>query len=69
MTDGKSKASGVLRFLASGGWADHDPDVVAGLLEQSRALATRVTADTGSARELRAMARDFLERVEADTLE
>lgn len=58
----------VLRFLASGGMADEDSDVVAGLLAVAHRLADQVIADPGAAAEVKTTAREFLAGLAADTL-
>ena len=58
----------VVRFIASGGWADQDPDVVAALLEMAQRMATLVLADDGASAGVRAVAEDFLDRLRSDTL-
>ena len=68
MREGKTKSGSILRFLASGGWADQDPDIMAELLEQAHELATLVAADEGASNETRDRARRFLAQLEADTL-
>ncbi len=68
MPDRKAKAGAAMRFLASGGWADQDPDVIADLLKQAQELASLVAADEKSSSEVRTMARGLLDRLEADTL-
>ncbi|MDB5063824.1 MAG: hypothetical protein JWM18_258 [Chloroflexi bacterium] len=58
----------VVRLIASGGWADQDPDVVAELLEVAQTMATLVLADGGASDDLRAVAEGFLDRLRSDTL-
>jgi hypothetical protein len=58
-----------MRFLASGGWADQDPDVLGDLLRQAQALASVVATDENASSGARAMARRFLSQLEADALE
>ena len=64
-----AKVGAVLRFLASGGWADQDPDVLADLVKQAHQLATVVAADEAASSEARTLARAFLEQLDADALE
>jgi hypothetical protein len=64
----KQNVGRMMRFIASAGWADQDPDVVAGLLETARDMATLVLADEGTSAEVRAVAQDFLDRLRSDTL-
>ena len=68
MTEGKDKVGAALRFLASGGYADQDSDVVDGLLRDARELASTVVTDPNSSSETQTMARNFLKRLEEDTL-
>jgi hypothetical protein len=68
MTDRKREFGGALRFLASGGWADQDPDAIADLLGEARELASVVAADDSCSSEARTTARNFLARLEGDTL-
>jgi len=49
-----------LRLLASGGWADHDPDLVADLLRQARQLATLVDADEAASADVRSIAAELI---------
>jgi hypothetical protein len=58
-----------MRFLASGGWADQDPDVVADLIRDAQELASVVAADENSSSDARAMAQQFLSRLDAATLD
>jgi hypothetical protein len=67
MSDTKEPVGRALRLLASEGWADQDPDVVAELLEAARHVATLVIADEGASPEVRSVARDFLDRLRSDT--
>lgn len=68
MSEGKATSGAILRFLASGGWADQDPDVMADLLKQAHELATLVAADENASTEARDMARALLDQFDADTL-
>lgn len=67
MSDTKRNVGRVLRFIASEGWADQDPSIVEELLDAARELASVILADKGSSDEARSMARDFLDRLEADS--
>lgn len=67
MTEGSDKIGSALRFLASGGWADEDPDVALELLRQAHQLADRVIADDGAAPATREAAQAFLEQLQSDT--
>jgi hypothetical protein len=62
--DGIGKA---LRLLASGGWADEDPDVLADLVRQGHQLASMVMADDSVSAELRTAAQVFLAQFAEDT--
>lgn len=67
MSDTKGKIGRVLRMIASEGWAEEDPDIVAALLDQARHLATLVIADAQVSAEIRSVAEDLLERLKSDT--
>ena len=67
MSDTKRNVGRVLRFIASERWADQDPSIVEELLDAARELASVVLADKGSSDEARSMARDFLDRLGADS--
>jgi hypothetical protein len=67
MSETKKKVGRVLRLIASGGWADQDPDIVAELLEAAHDMAARVVADEGASAEVRSVAQDFLDRLRSDT--
>jgi len=54
-------------MIASEGWAEEDPDIVAALLDQARHLATLVIADAQVSAEIRSVAEDLLERLKSDT--
>ncbi len=69
MPDSSDRVGKVLRFVASGGMAGEDADIVAGLLTQAHRMADLVIADTTSAPELRTLAADFLDRLNADTFD
>lgn len=56
-----------LRFLVSGRWAEEDAETVHELLQQARALASLVLADTGASAEARSVAADLLDRLRSDT--
>ena len=66
--DSKRHVGAALRFLASGGFADQDADVIAELLNDAKELAALVVADANSSSQARELAKDFLERLETDTL-
>jgi hypothetical protein len=57
----------LLRFIVSGGWAEQDAHVVRELLEQGRRLATLVVDDDHASAAARALARDYLDQLSADT--
>jgi hypothetical protein len=65
--DAKKKVGKALRFIASGGMADADPDVVADLLQQAHEMAALILADESASNELRSLAEAFVERLGADT--
>lgn len=67
MGDGKHRVGSALRFLASGGWAQEDPDVLADLLRQAHQLAAKVLAAPTASDELHAAAREFLTALAEDT--
>ena len=67
MSDTNASVGRVLRFIASGGMADEDPDVVAELLTTAHQMAEMIIADSSSSPELRRTAEAFLEQVGSDT--
>jgi hypothetical protein len=67
MNETKQKVGRALRFIASEGWADQDPDLVAELLDAAGEMATLVLADKGTSVEVRAAAQAFLDRLRSDT--
>jgi hypothetical protein len=67
MNETKQKVGRMMRFIASEGWADQDPDVLAELLDMARDMATLVLADEGTSAEVRAVAQGFLDRLRSDT--
>jgi hypothetical protein len=67
MSETKKNVGRVLRLIASGGWAEQDPDIVAELLDAAHDLATLVIADEGASAEVRSAAADFLDRLRSDT--
>jgi hypothetical protein len=67
MSDTKASVGRVLRFIASGGMADEDPDVVAELLTTAHQMAEMIIADSSSSPELRRTAEAFLEQLGSDT--
>ena len=58
-----------MRFLASGGFADEDAQVVRELLDAAARLAEQVLGDPGSAAATRTAAQDLLDRLASDTFE
>lgn len=68
MSDTKARAGRVLRFIASRGFADEDPDVIAELLTGAERMAEMIIADGNSSPELRATATAFLDQLGSDTL-
>jgi hypothetical protein len=67
MGDSKVRVGRVLRFIASGGMANEDPDVVAELLTTAHQMAEMVVADPTSSPELRRIAETLLEQLASDT--
>jgi hypothetical protein len=67
MSETKKKVGRVLRLIASEGWADQDPDIVAELLDAAHDMAALVVADEGASAEVRSVAQDFLNRLRSDT--
>ncbi len=67
---GSLEAAGgkTVRFVASGGYADQDREVVADLLAKGRILAERTVAAPSAPPELQALAHDLLEAIASDTL-
>jgi hypothetical protein len=67
MGDSKAGVGRVLRFIASGGMANEDPDVVAELLTTANQMAEMAIADPTSSPELRRTAEAFLEQLASNT--
>jgi hypothetical protein len=67
MSDTKASVGRVLRFIASGGMADEDHDVVAELLSTAHQMAEMIIADGSSSPELRRTAEGFLEQLGSDS--
>jgi hypothetical protein len=67
MSDTRTNVGRVLRLIASEGWAEQDPDIVAELLDTAHDMATLVVADEGASAEVRSVAQDFLDRLRSDT--
>jgi hypothetical protein len=67
MTETKDKVGSLLRFLASSGMADEDPDIVRELLTKAHDLATAILSDPAVSPTLRADANAFLEELRLDT--
>jgi hypothetical protein len=67
MSGTKRNVGRVLRLIASGGWAEQDPDMVAELLDAAQEMAILVVADEGASAEVRAVAEEFLDRLRSDT--
>jgi hypothetical protein len=67
MGDTKASVGRVLRFIASGGMADEDRDVVAELLSAAHRMAEMIVADGLSSPELRRIAEAFLEQLGSDS--
>ena len=56
-----------MRFLASDGMANEDPDVVRDLLVRAHRMANLVLEDDGASVELRDEAQAFLDQLNSDT--
>jgi hypothetical protein len=67
MGDTRASVGRVLRFIASRGMADEDPNVLAELLTTAHQLAEMVVADPTSSPELRRTATAFLDQLASDT--
>ena len=59
--------SDAISMLASGGWATHDPDILAELVEEGAALARLALADPRASQAVHAAAQAFLAGVEEET--
>lgn len=68
MSDTKQNVGRVLRLIASEGWVDQDPDILAELLDAAHDMATLVVADEGASAMVRSAAQEFLDRLRSDTL-
>lgn len=66
MSESTDKVGSLLRFLASGGMADEDPEVVRELLTRAHDLATATLSDPSSSAILRSKAWAFLEELRLD---
>jgi hypothetical protein len=64
----RDRVGTILRTLASGGWADQDPDVLRDLLVQAEKLADLVVTGQGSSADAERTARAFLAQLSTDTL-
>lgn len=69
MAEKESKLGGLFRFLASGGMANEDPDVVKELLVRAHRMANLVLEDDRASAELRAEAQAFLDQLKTDAFE
>lgn len=69
MASSSHRAGKVMRFIASEGMAEQDPDVVANLLTMAHRLAELVIADDSSSPEVRRTAEVFLEQLASDTFD
>ena len=67
MSETRKNAGCVLRLIASEGWADQDPDIIAELLDAAHDLATLVVSDEAASAEVRRVAQEFLDRLRSDT--
>ena len=66
MSETKRNFGQVLRLIASEGWADQDPDIVAELLDQAHELANLVVNDDGASAEARSVAQGWLDRLQSE---
>ncbi len=55
-----------IRTVISGGWAAHDPDILADLVEQGRTVARLVLEDRGASEASHDAAERFLAEVDAE---
>jgi hypothetical protein len=69
MAEHESRLAKLSRFVASGGIANEDPDVVKELLIRAHRMANLVLEDEGASAELRAEAQAFLDQLKADAFE
>jgi hypothetical protein len=67
MGERNERVGRVLGFMASGGMANEDPDIVAELLTTAHRMAEMVIADSSSSPALRRTAEAFLEQLGSDT--
>jgi hypothetical protein len=58
--------SQVARFLASGGFAEEDADVVRDLLVRGKQIATQILDENAASENLKFAAKEFLERLDED---
>lgn len=69
MPEKDSKLGGMFRFLASGGMANEDPDVVKELLVRAHRMASLILEDDRASAELRVEAQGFLDQLKSDAFE
>jgi hypothetical protein len=62
----KPRVGRAVRFIASGGWATEDEDVLIELLDRAERLATAVVADQGASPSVRSLGTEFLEHMTSD---
>jgi hypothetical protein len=69
MAENEPTRGRLLRFLASDGMANEDPDVIKELLVRAHRMAYLVVEDNHASAELRAEAQAFLDQLKADAFE
>ena len=67
MAENESTRGKLMRFLASDGMANEDPDVVRDLLVRAHRMANLVLEDDRASVELRDEAQAFLDQLNSDT--
>jgi hypothetical protein len=69
MTENEPTGGRLLRFLASDGMANEDPDVIKELLVRAHRMANLVLEDDRASAELRAEAQAFLDQLKTDAFD
>lgn len=69
MTSSRRRIGSVLRFMASGGYAEEDSVIVSEVVQAARGLAAKVLSDPGCSQDTRDTARELLEEIDADSYE
>lgn len=69
MSEKEAKLGSLFRFLASGGMANEDPDVVKELLVRAHRMASLILEDDRASSELHAEAQAFLDQLNEDAFE